>query len=275
MKKQANIPSEEINDEAPNEFVVKRRTVLTGLMGAVLTPVSGLLSPAFAQSSIKQAAEVDELLDSIPNMCRLATAALEGPYYIDQRILRSDIREGQPGVPLELELQIVNANASCTPVKGVAVSIWHCNAEGEYSGYLFNDPNKLPDMRSVNEFGHVQEKDNERWLRGVQTTDENGKVKFKTIVPGWYSPRAAHIHVRAFLSKSAMMTTQLYFPQSLLNNIQSTHKAYKGRGPSVYTNENDVVRRQTGITGMEDVLKVQARNDGSLYAAMALAAGHV
>ena len=275
MNKRANFPAEGMHDEAPNEFVIKRRTVLTGLMGAVLTPVSGLLTPAFAQSPIKQAAEIGDLLDSIPNMCRLATAALEGPYYIDQRILRSDIREGQPGVPLELELQIVNANASCAPVKGVAVSIWHCNAVGEYSGYLFNDPNKLPDMRSVNELGHVQEKDNERWLRGVQTTDENGKVKFKTIVPGWYSPRAAHIHVRAFLSKSTMMMTQLYFPQSLLNTIQSTHKAYKGRGPSVYTNENDVVRRQTGISGMEDVLKVTARDDGSLHAAMALAAGHV
>lgn len=275
MKNYANFPAGEIHDEAPNEFVIKRRTVLTGLMGAVLTPVSGLLSPAYAQSSMKQAAEIGDLLDSIPNMCRLATASLEGPYYIDQRILRSDIREGQPGIPLELELQILNANGSCAPVKGVAVSIWHCNAEGEYSGYLFNDPNKLPDMRSVNKLGHVQEKDNERWLRGVQTTDETGKVKFKTIVPGWYSPRAAHIHVRAFLSKSTMMTTQLYFPQSLLNNIQSTHAAYKGRGPSVYTNENDVVRRQTGISGMEDVLKVMARNDGSLYATMALAAGHL
>ena len=265
----------EQHEESPNEILIKRRTILTGLMGVALTPLSGLLSPAFAQSNVKQAAEIGDLLDSIPNMCRLATAALEGPYYIDQRILRSDIREKQPGVPLELELQIVNANASCQPLKGVVVSIWHCNAEGEYSGYLFNDPNQLPDMRSVNEVGHVQEKDNERWLRGAQTTDSNGKVKFRTIVPGWYSPRAAHIHVRAFLSKSEMITTQLYFPQSLVNHIQSAHSAYKGRGVSVYTNENDVVRRQTGVSGMEDVLKVSARDDGSLYATMVLAAGHV
>ncbi|WP_338759720.1 intradiol ring-cleavage dioxygenase [Massilia sp. METH4] len=275
MKKLLDYTSPKAHEEAPTEFLVRRKTVLTGLMGAVLTPVSSLLSPVFAQENIKQAAEIGDMLDKIPNMCRLATAALEGPYYIDQRILRSDIREDQPGIPLELELQVVNANASCAPVKGIAVSIWHCNAEGEYSGYLFNDPNKLPDMRSVNELGHVQEKDNERWLRGVQTTDANGKVKFRTIVPGWYSPRAAHIHVRAFLSDRMMMTTQLYFPQSLLNTIQATHKAYRHRGPSVYTNENDVVRRQTGIAGMEDVLKVTARDDGTLFASMALAAGHV
>ena len=274
MKKQNNRAVTESHSEAPNEFLIKRRTIVAGAMGAMLTPITGLLSPAFAQNNIKQAAEIGAMLDSIPNMCRVATAALEGPYYIDERILRSDIREGQPGVPLELELQILNANASCRPVKGVPVSIWHCNAEGEYSGYLFNNPNELPDMKSVNEVGHVQEKDNERWLRGVQTTDADGKVNFRTIVPGWYSPRAAHIHVRAFLSKSEMITTQLYFEQSLLNTIQSTHKAYKERGVAVYTNENDVVRRQTGISGMEDVLKVTARADGSLYATMALAAGH-
>jgi hypothetical protein len=82
-----------------------------------------------------------------------------------------------------------------------------------------------------------------------------------------------HIHVRAFLNEKTMITTQLYFPQSLINTIQSTQDPYKVRGVSIYTNEIDVVREQSGISGTEDILKVAARSDGSLHATMTLAAG--
>ena len=266
----------EEHEEAPNEFRLGRRAALIGLAGGALTSVGGLLSPALAQTpraftsgNIKDAVEVRDFLESLPQ-CRISTATVEGPYFIDQRILRSDIRENQPGVPLELELHVANANASCHPIKGALVSVWHCNAQGEYSGYLFNDPNKFPDLDTVNELGHVKERDAERWLRGAQTTDANGKVTFQTIVPGWYTPRAAHIHVRAYLSDKTMLTAQLYFPQALLNTIQSTHRDYKSRGVSIYTNENDVVRDQSGITGRQDILEVTAKPDGSLRAAMVL-----
>ena len=273
MKPTNNQVSVEEHEEAPNEFVINRRAALIGVLGTILTPVSGLLSPASAANTLKEGAEVGDFLNKIPGMCRVATATVEGPYYIDKNIIRSDIRENQPGVPLELELQIVNANASCRPIKGAVVSIWHCNAEGEYSGYLFNDPNKVPDMDTVNELGHVQEKDTERFLRGAQTTDADGKVTFHTIVPGWYTPRAAHIHLRAFLNDQTMITTQLYFPQSLLNTIQSTQDPYKARGVSIYTNENDLVRHQSGVSGTEDILQVSTKDDGTLFATMTLGAG--
>jgi len=266
--------TEDQHDEAPNEFRLGRRAALLGILGGTITSVGGLLSPAFAQrafssGNINDAAEVGDFLDSLPQ-CRLTTATVEGPYYIDQRIIRSDVREGQPGVPLELELRVANANASCRPIGGAVVSIWHCNAAGEYSGYLFNDPNKFPDLDTVNELGHVAHRDNERWLRGAQTTDAEGKVTFQTIVPGWYTPRAAHIHVRVHLGGNRMMTTQLYFPQALLNTIQSTHPAYRSRGVSIYTNENDVVREQSGISGRDDILKVTPKADGGLRATLVL-----
>jgi len=273
MTRPKNDTAVEGHEEAPNEFLIPRRTALFGLLGTVLTPVSGLLSPALAQGTLKEAAEIGDFLNSIPDMCRVTTATVEGPYYIDKEIVRADIREGQRGVPLELELRLVNANASCRPIAGALVSIWHCNAEGEYSGYLFNDPNKVPDLTAVNELGHVQHRGTERFLRGAQATDADGKVTFRTIVPGWYTPRAVHIHVRAFLNEKTMITTQLYFPQSLINAIQSTQDPYKARGVSIYTNELDVVREQSGISGTEDLLKVSARGDGSLHATMTLAAG--
>ena len=265
----------EAQEEAPNEFRLGRRTAMLGLAGATLTSVSGLLSPAFAQrtykpGSIKDAADVSEFLEDLP-LCRITTATVEGPYFIDQKIIRSDIREKQSGVPLELELRVANANSRCRPIGGALVSIWHCNAQGEYSGYLFNDPNEFPNLKGSNEKGHVQEQDSERWLRGAQVSDAEGKVTFQTIVPGWYTPRAAHIHVRVFMGDNRTMTTQLYFPQALLNTIQSSHKDYRSRGVSIYTNENDVVRAQSGISGKEDVLDITTKPDGSLRAVMVLA----
>ena len=264
----------EEHEEAPNEFIITRRSALVGLLGTALVPVSGLLSPAMAQSSLEQAAEIGDFLENIPDMCRVTTATVEGPYYIDERLVRSDIREDQPGVPLEFELRLVIANADCGPIAGAVISIWHCNADGEYSGYLFSNPNEMPNLTAADEFGHVKQDDPARFLRGAQTTDADGKVTFRTIVPGWYTPRAVHFHVRAFLSERDMITTQIYLPQSLINTIQSTAEPYKARGVSIYTHENDVVRRQSGISGTEDIAKVTVKDDGSLFASITLAAGN-
>ena len=89
-------------EEAPNEYLITRRATLFGVLGTMLTPVTGLLSPALAQGTLKEAAEIGELLKNIPGMCRVTTATIEGPYYIDKEIVRSDIREDQPGIPLDL-----------------------------------------------------------------------------------------------------------------------------------------------------------------------------
>ncbi|MBP0441461.1 intradiol ring-cleavage dioxygenase [Tianweitania sediminis] len=202
-------------------------------------------------------------------MCRVSTATVEGPYYIDKEIVRSDIREDQPGVPLELELRLVNANRGCAPTAGAVVSVWHCNAEGEYSGYLFDDSSEFPEMGVADETGHVPQRDTERFLRGVQTTDPDGKVTFRTIFPGWYTPRAVHIHVRAYLSERDMITTQIYFPQAVVNTIHSKHGPYKDRGVSVYTNENDFIIRP------EEILEVQVREDNTLFATMTFGASNV
>ena len=261
--------AEERHDEAPNEFRLGRRSALLGLAGGTVASVASLMTPAAAQPTIRDAAEIGKTLKNIPNMCRVTSATIEGPYYIDQRIIRSDIREDQPGLPLELELQVVNASGGCRPISGALVSIWHCNADGEYSGYLFNDPNQMPDPSAADSTGHVPQQDSERWLRGAQVADADGKVTFKTIVPGWYTPRAAHIHVRAFFNDKTTILTQLYFPQAVLNTIQSTHPAYKDRGVSIYTNENDILIRP------EEILDVSVQADGSLRAAMVLGAGYV
>ncbi len=92
-------------------------------------------------------------------------------------------------------------------------------------------------------------------------------MTFRTIVPGWYTPRAVHIHVRAFVSERDMITTQLYFPQAVINTVHSMQGPYRARGVSIYTNENDILIRG------EEILKVFAKDDGSLFATMTLGAG--
>ena len=70
----------------------------------------------------------------------LMTSVTEGPYYLDGALVRKDITEGKSGVPLTLRLTVVDATDGCTPVKGAAVEIWHCDAWGYYSGYTTANP---------------------------------------------------------------------------------------------------------------------------------------
>lgn len=47
-----------------------------------------------------------------------------GPYFYPRsQTLRQDIREGQPGVPLSLEIGVIDID-TCDPLEGVLVDIW-------------------------------------------------------------------------------------------------------------------------------------------------------
>src|SRR4051812_19571517 len=106
--------------------------------------------------------------------CVMTPAKTVGPYFVDEKLNRSDVRESQPGIPLVLNMFVFDADKDCAPVKGAQVDIWHCNASGKYSD---EDDNGTS---------------GQKWLRGFQTTDSSGRVTFTTIYPGWYSGRAIH-----------------------------------------------------------------------------------
>jgi protocatechuate 3,4-dioxygenase beta subunit len=109
--------------------------------------------------------------------CVLAPEMTDGPYYLPNEKLRRTITEGLPGAPLNLRLTVVDA-ATCKPIKGAAVDIWHCSAGGKYSGEQDNGTAGLT------------------FLRGIQRTDARGLARFATVYPGWYQGRAVHIHAR-------------------------------------------------------------------------------
>jgi protocatechuate 3,4-dioxygenase beta subunit len=157
----------------------------------------------------------------------------EGPYFVDERLQRSDIRsdpaDGQikPGTQLALALQVVRLDgAGCRPLAGAQVDIWHCDALGVYS-----------DVRDPY-FNTVGQK----FLRGYQITDERGDVRFLTIYPGWYPGRTVHIHFKIRGAPAARrgyeFTSQLYFSDELTDFVH-TSPPYARKGPRMARNRHD------------------------------------
>jgi hypothetical protein len=68
----------------------------------------------------------EQLLFADDSSCLLAPEVTQGPYYIDGEIMRSDTTEDQAGVPLFLDVQIVDTS-TCEPVPAVYMEIWHCS----------------------------------------------------------------------------------------------------------------------------------------------------
>ena len=70
--------------------------------------------------------------------CQLFPDSGQGPFYIYDPEVRSNITEGRPGVPVTLTLIVRDINGdggSCTPLANVAVDLWHPDGLGYYSGY--------------------------------------------------------------------------------------------------------------------------------------------
>jgi protocatechuate 3,4-dioxygenase beta subunit len=133
---------------------------------------------------------------------------------------RQDITEGRSGLPLTLILTIVKVNHSCAALTNASVQIWQCDAAGTYS-----------------EYGTASA---QTFLRGLQTTDNNGVVTFRTIYPGWYQGRATHIHLQVFVNGAAVKTTQIAFPEDVSADVYRT-ATYASHGQNSTTNSRDNV----------------------------------
>jgi protocatechuate 3,4-dioxygenase beta subunit len=163
------------------------------------------------------------------NQCVLSATMTEGPFYVDEALVRRDIRDGREGAELALRLKIVDA-ATCAALPGAAVDLWHCDAQGNYSA-----------TSSANE--------NERFLRGRQIAGADGIVEFVTIYPGWYSGRTPHIHLKVFVGTREVATSQLFFPDELSAKIYAK-PPYAARGRANTTNgEDGVLRGARGADG--------------------------
>ena len=175
-----------------------------------------------------------------PVACSETYEGEEGPYFVDDSAsgyLRSNIltnldgSDEQTGIPLTLTIYVYDAKNSCAAMDGVQVDIWHCNASGIYSA-----------ESSESTVG-------QSWLRGYQLTDSTGKVEFTTIIPGWYTGRTTHIHLRLrstydSTDDSGTNTMQLFFDQTLVDTIDTTISPYSSEGQNPTTNATDRVYSQ-------------------------------
>src|SRR5262245_29055846 len=60
------------------------------------------------------------------NSCVITPTLTEGPFFVDERLNRSNIIGGQPGLPLQLSINVYNASTSaCSAFAGVQVDVWH------------------------------------------------------------------------------------------------------------------------------------------------------
>ena len=182
--------------------------------------------------------------------CVATPAQTEGPFFVDTRLERSDVRSDpaggatRAGTPLSLELTVSRMGAGgCAPLAGAIVDIWHCDADGVYSG-----------TRGA-----------ERFLRGYQVSDASGRVRFVTIYPGWYSGRAVHIHFKV-RSGTREFASQLYFDDALSDRVFA-HAPYAARGRADTRNARDFLYRQGG----RELTLAPVERDGGLAATFDIA----
>ncbi|MDX6535350.1 MAG: hypothetical protein QOF68_3094 [Gaiellales bacterium] len=176
--------------------------------------------------------------------CLLSPESTEGPFYIDTDLIRGDITEGRPGMPLAVRMQVQDAD-SCRPIKDAAVDIWHCDAGGVYSGVGADEPGSPT------------------FLRGVQMTDANGDVEFTTIYPGWYPGRTVHIHVKVHIGSSDAYTGQLYFDEAVTDAVY-TAPPYDARPGRDTTNSSDGVYGSGGAETTFDLVEAGGGYTGAV-----------
>ena len=189
--------------------------------------------------------------------CVVRPEQTEGPYFLDERLERSDVRTDAgggslvAGVPLALLFRVSRVDgAACRPLPSAVVDLWQCDAFGFYSG--FRDVNGLFDTRD------------RTFLRGYQVTDRGGQARFTTIYPGWYPGRTVHIHFKVRTPGDGRRghehTSQLYFDDALTDRVHA-QPPYAQKGQRTRRNDGDGIFRRGG-----DRLMLDLTEEGDGYA---------
>ncbi|KAI1339860.1 Intradiol ring-cleavage dioxygenase [Xylariaceae sp. FL0016] len=182
--------------------------------------------------------------------CALVPETTQGPYYVAGEYMRSNITEDQVGVPLYIDVQIIDTN-TCEPLEGVALDFWQCNATGWYSGIS------------------AQAGLDTTWLRGIQATDEEGVVAYQSIMPGHYAGRTHHLHLLAHApgdweelengtitgATNTPHIGQLFFDQDILDELE-TMEPYSSNTQSWTKNDEDtIVVQEAEATGVDPMVE--------------------
>lgn len=259
QRDQHSAPVDLEDDDRPVGRVLSRREVLAligggsalflGAMNALAaenvylpiihndaTPTATLVpTAATATSTATATATATSAVTPTPSptaICVVRPEMTVGPYFVDEKLNRADVRGDRTGTELQLTLRVYAVGSSCTPLVGAFVDIWHCDAAGLYS-----------DVAQEGTSGQT-------FLRGYQVTDSNGVVNFTTIYPGWYSGRAVHIH---FKIRDALTTnptqyhfiSQFFFNEELTTQVHA-QQPYVAKGTRNTLNSTDNIYQNGG-----------------------------
>ncbi|TRW96708.1 intradiol ring-cleavage dioxygenase [Paracoccus sp. M683] len=230
--------------------MTNRRELLRLLAGSAPAAAGIGLWPSTLLAQARQAGLI------AANVCRLAPETTEGPFYLDPHLMRSDIREDRGGVPMTMRIQIVTAD--CRAIKRARVDLWHCDAQGNYSGFA----NQGSDARLGTR--------GQTFLRGTQISGDDGQVAFRTIFPGWYRGRTTHMHLKVILGRDEVLTGQIFFPDSLSQYVFENAAAYDRSAVQDTTNADDWIAVEAGEGAYAGVTE---RSDG-YDAALVVAVDH-
>lgn len=232
------------------EHGVSRRALLGRVAGAAATLV---VSQKLAGCSAVGPDDDDGTGGS--TSCVVTAALTEGPYFVDERLNRSDIRADpvsgavSQGALLDLSFNVSRvASGACTPLTGAYLDVWHCDSAGVYSDVSGSGAGR-------------------KFLRGYQITDAAGQARFTTVYPGWYSGRAVHIHFKLRLftgsTTSYEFTSQFFFDESLTDAVHAL-APYSSKGRRNTLNTTDGI--YNSLSASEKVaLTLRAESSGAGY----------
>ena len=118
-------------------------------------------------------------------------AQTEGPYFTPGSPERTSLL-GDAGKGTKLVLTGTVVTTSCRQVARALLDFWQADSGGSYDNVGYR-------------------------LRGHQFSDDQGRFRLETIVPGLYPGRTRHIHVKVQPPGGKVLTTQLYFPGEAAN----------------------------------------------------------
>jgi protocatechuate 3,4-dioxygenase beta subunit len=219
----------------------------TTIAGSSTTSITGSTTTSGTGTSGTDATTATTAVTTID--CVLVPEMTEGPYYLDLDLVRSDITEDRVGAPLALTIVVASVDG-CSPIQDAAVDLWHCDAEGIYSGFVAAST------------GQGSGTDDSIFLRGTQLTDADGRVTFQTLYPGWYTGRTVHMHMKVHVGGNQIHTTQLFFDDAFTDQVYAATEPYTSR------NNRDLLNSDDGIYGGGgEATTLLVTADGDAYAA--------
>ncbi|KAE8380974.1 Intradiol ring-cleavage dioxygenase [Aspergillus bertholletiae] len=216
--------------------------------------------------------------------CVLTPEVTTGPYiWPRSQILRQDMTEDQPGVPLWLDIGVLDME-TCEPLPNILLDLWHCNATGYYSSFTGISPNipfpsslpgpppgppgpPVPGKQDVPDWEWDIHTDDTTFSRGMWPTDENGVMEIKTIFPGFYVGRSLHIHVQAhtdwsvrgngtIISGNTVNTGQIYFDEAISQKIMSLEPYVSHTQINRTTNAEDTLFPGSTAGGFNPIISI-------------------